>query len=393
MELFNRYICARERAYQLGKSDTMIGTPPDAVTMGSRMQSRQYYRRQTIPSCCYCKGNHWTDECMNYTTMEARKQRIKRSCFLCLKLGHIAIECAVNKICFHCGRRNHNHRSLCPSKFRLEQQVCAQRDENNSQQEIRENGVRADKNLESEEAMKPSTQNDETELRQQLRNLESLHKMTLQKLEQVKLDLKESKTEISRWKEDVSNIEAHQSNIQVINTEIDNIIQCQKQEIANLREETDKLKLVIRNLRNEIETMQISEPQVNKLRNNYKDEYKQTVVPLWKGNEKLETNTELSTENRKHLEDQTGNKILEMKVLDPAAELQLYEILQANFGQETETKSLSKILLMKLYQLVTCARSTGDFNLKNASNNPFAAHLKELRLMDQLINRHGLVLT
>ena len=41
VELFNPHICARERADQLGKSDTMIGTPSDAVTMRSRMQSRQ----------------------------------------------------------------------------------------------------------------------------------------------------------------------------------------------------------------------------------------------------------------------------------------------------------------------------------------------------------------
>lgn len=109
--------------------------------------------------------------------------------------------------------------------------------------------------------------------------------------------------------------------------------------------------------------MQITEPEANKFRNKYKDDYKKTVVSLGKGNEKLETNTELSAENRIHLEDQTGNTNLEMKVLDPAAELQLYEILQANFGQETETKSLSKILLMKLYQLVTCLRSTGDFKI------------------------------
>ena len=45
---------------------------------------------------------------------EDRKRQIKGSCFLCLKRGHTAHDCRLNK---ECTRINHHHRSLCPQKF------------------------------------------------------------------------------------------------------------------------------------------------------------------------------------------------------------------------------------------------------------------------------------
>ena len=54
---------------------------------------------------------------MEYPTAKNRKLRIKDSCFLCLKRGQVAYKCLLNKICFYCGRNNHHNRSLCPQKF------------------------------------------------------------------------------------------------------------------------------------------------------------------------------------------------------------------------------------------------------------------------------------
>lgn len=92
---------------------------------------------------------------------------------------------------------------------------------------------------------------------------------------------------MSRWKEKVSDIEVQQSNIEVTNTEIHNIIQCQRQNIASIREVTDKLKLVFRNLTNEIDSMRIIEPETDTLKYEGKDDVKDTAVCLQRQNDML----------------------------------------------------------------------------------------------------------
>ena len=58
-----------------------------------------------------------TCECTRYPTIEARKQKINGSCFICLKQGHKTNECTLTKSCFYCGQVNNHHRSLCPKKY------------------------------------------------------------------------------------------------------------------------------------------------------------------------------------------------------------------------------------------------------------------------------------
>ena len=41
---------------------------------------------------------------MEYPMKEVRKHKIKNSCFLGLKLGHIAYEFRLNKDCWYCKR-------------------------------------------------------------------------------------------------------------------------------------------------------------------------------------------------------------------------------------------------------------------------------------------------
>ena len=67
--------------------------------------------------CVYCKGEHWSDECDKYSTVDARKEKIWGSCFGCLKSGHSLNECPSQKICIHCQTVGKHHRSLCPKKF------------------------------------------------------------------------------------------------------------------------------------------------------------------------------------------------------------------------------------------------------------------------------------
>ncbi|XP_060601773.1 uncharacterized protein LOC132755010 [Ruditapes philippinarum] len=51
------------------------------------------------PVCRYCAENHWSDMCTRFATLEERKNRIRGSCYRCLKDGHGIRECKSNKKC------------------------------------------------------------------------------------------------------------------------------------------------------------------------------------------------------------------------------------------------------------------------------------------------------
>ena len=71
-----------------------------------------------LSSCRFCDDHHWSDECPNYTTMESRKQRMKDSCYFCLKDGRNANDCLKRGVkCYYCRQLIHHHRSLCPQKL------------------------------------------------------------------------------------------------------------------------------------------------------------------------------------------------------------------------------------------------------------------------------------
>ena len=73
--------------------------------------------RKIYPRCNYCDENHWSDECAKYDTLDARKQRIRGSCYICLKSTHQANTCQQKIRCYYCRQWNHRHRSLCPKQF------------------------------------------------------------------------------------------------------------------------------------------------------------------------------------------------------------------------------------------------------------------------------------
>lgn len=64
-----------------------------------------------------CDGKHLSDECRRYQTTEERKQRIKGSCFVCMKQGHRVGDCELNESCYYCSQIKNHHRSLCPQIF------------------------------------------------------------------------------------------------------------------------------------------------------------------------------------------------------------------------------------------------------------------------------------
>ena len=85
---------------------------------GVQRASNRMERKTLSSRCRFCDGYHWSDECPKYTTMEARKQRIKGSCYICLREGHNANDCLKQGTrCYFCKQMNHHHSSLCPQKF------------------------------------------------------------------------------------------------------------------------------------------------------------------------------------------------------------------------------------------------------------------------------------
>ena len=68
----------------------------------------------------YCSGEHWSDECQTFSTVTARKEKIKGHCFICLKQSHLhwgEKNCTVKKACVYRKQRNRHHRSLCIKRF------------------------------------------------------------------------------------------------------------------------------------------------------------------------------------------------------------------------------------------------------------------------------------
>ena len=76
-------------------------------------------QRVTQIKCVCCSQQHWSDECSKYSTLQARREKLKGSCFVCLWKGHLSKECTSDKdqACAHCGKRKHHHRNLCPKLF------------------------------------------------------------------------------------------------------------------------------------------------------------------------------------------------------------------------------------------------------------------------------------
>lgn len=128
-ELFNNYIAARERAEQQSGSGKIESTgqsytpmvmvnSAEALVAGAQGFGNRKERKTFSTKCRFCDGYHWSDECPKYTTMESRKQRIKGSCYICLRDGHNANDCLKRGTkCYYCRQPDHHHRSLCPQKF------------------------------------------------------------------------------------------------------------------------------------------------------------------------------------------------------------------------------------------------------------------------------------
>ena len=124
-ERFNDYIAARERAEQhasmtkcesAGDHEGPFMSSAEALVAGVQTADNKKTRKIYL-RCKYCDENHWSDVCAKYDTLDARKQRIRGSCYICLKSTHQANSCLQKIRCYYCRQWNHHHRCLCPKQF------------------------------------------------------------------------------------------------------------------------------------------------------------------------------------------------------------------------------------------------------------------------------------
>lgn len=90
--------------------------PTASVLLSGQTKSASAQRPMQI-KCVYCSQSHWLDECSKFTTLQARREKLKGYCFICLRKGHLSKNCDKERACAHCGRKKHHHRILCPKLF------------------------------------------------------------------------------------------------------------------------------------------------------------------------------------------------------------------------------------------------------------------------------------
>ncbi|XP_065891574.1 uncharacterized protein [Dysidea avara] len=78
-------------------------------------------RRGRSPSCVFCRGDHFNDECDRVKTLAERKRKLitQGRCFLCFKVGHTFTDCSSPQRygCYYCGKKQHHNRAICPQRF------------------------------------------------------------------------------------------------------------------------------------------------------------------------------------------------------------------------------------------------------------------------------------
>ena len=75
-------------------------------------------RDKSSPYCVFCKQSHFSSECKVITSLEERKNILKKEgkCFRCMKRGHLASKCDTRIKCNECGGRH--HAAVCDRRFK-----------------------------------------------------------------------------------------------------------------------------------------------------------------------------------------------------------------------------------------------------------------------------------
>ena len=164
--------------------------------MTESQSSDQHY----ILQCIYCNGNHWSDQCVEFTAAEDIRNKIRDSCDLCLKKGHTAFKNQRNKQSVYCWHLNQHHRTLCPKKFPSIINVSLT--ERETQQNVRNPSIIVNmQEQECDSARNLDEGKERTEAKQQI-NGEDVHDQLIK----VKSEISELKTIMVDIKEELQNL-------------------------------------------------------------------------------------------------------------------------------------------------------------------------------------------
>uniref|UniRef100_A0A914LI66 Peptidase aspartic putative domain-containing protein n=1 Tax=Meloidogyne incognita TaxID=6306 RepID=A0A914LI66_MELIC len=86
-----------------------VGKTNRKETVREKKEKRSLY-------CYFCQKKHWSNECRKYSTLQARKERIKEDmrCIRCCRLGHEAADCQHPSKCLGCSGAH--PLALCPNQ-------------------------------------------------------------------------------------------------------------------------------------------------------------------------------------------------------------------------------------------------------------------------------------
>ncbi|KAI5633297.1 putative peptidase (DUF1758) domain-containing protein [Phthorimaea operculella] len=124
LETLERIISSQERAKENLNVSPNNGSTTEVLqvkTVNKSTLKRKFNGNKDKPheakkrrkQCTFCNGDHFEDQCKEYSAISQRKKRltVKRLCFLCFRPGHYAAKCNKRTICYHC--KGHHHRALC----------------------------------------------------------------------------------------------------------------------------------------------------------------------------------------------------------------------------------------------------------------------------------------
>ncbi|XP_053388626.1 uncharacterized protein LOC128551737 [Mercenaria mercenaria] len=111
----------KERSFGPGMRNRTSESTPKHTTEAFVAGENRAITQAFTKACRYCNGEHWSDECKRYKTIDERKKRLKGCCYKCLKDNHRAKDCKSTRVCTYCKKVNVHHRSLCDKRFQINQ--------------------------------------------------------------------------------------------------------------------------------------------------------------------------------------------------------------------------------------------------------------------------------
>ncbi|XP_068757594.1 uncharacterized protein [Montipora capricornis] len=111
IEIIEKGRLSTTKSYETYDEEPLV---PTTGTMLSRTQPRTQSEKERPKKkkCAYCDGNHWSDNCSEFVTVQERYQVLQRQqrCY-CLGTNHNKTKCFSKRRCMKCKQKHHT--SLC----------------------------------------------------------------------------------------------------------------------------------------------------------------------------------------------------------------------------------------------------------------------------------------